>query len=138
MEAAVHYWLSLYFALIVSAFKVVVTNPIQSDAFRKMYIRQTKNDSVDSCIIAQIMHFGEFSDIYGVTSRNLLSKYPLPEDILSVSTSYLAEILSKSSKGRFGMDKSKEIKKAASKSFGIKFAIKSFSFQIKQIINQIF
>lgn len=118
MEATGHYWLSLYSALIDFGFNVVVINPIQSDAFRKMYIRQTKNDSFDSFIIAQIMRFGEFSDIYGVTSRNLLSKYPLPEDILSVSTSYLAEMLSKS--------------------FGIKFAIKSFSFQIKQIINQIF
>ncbi|NLM05818.1 MAG: IS110 family transposase [Tissierellia bacterium] len=186
MEATGHYWLSLYSALIDSEFRVVVINPIQSDAFRKMYIRQTKNDSVDSFIIAQIMRFGEFSessfsdedtfalrnlsryrfslvdecsdwkrklvaildqvfpeystlfsDIYGVTSRNLLSKYPLPEDMLSVRTSYLAEMLSKCSKGRFGMDKAKEIKEAASKSFGIKFALKSFSFQIKQIINQI-
>lgn len=186
MEATGHYWLSLYSALIDSEFRVIVINPIQSDAFRKMYIRQTKNDSVDSFIIAQIMRFGEFSessfsdedtfalrnlsryrfslvdecsdwkrklicileqvfpeypklfsDIYGVTSRNLLSKYPLPEDMLSVRTSYLAEMLSKCSKGRFGMDKAKEIKEAASKSFGIKFALKSFSFQIKQIINQI-
>lgn len=186
MEATGHYWLSLYSALIDSDFKVVVINPIQSDAFRKMYIRQTKNDSVDSFIIAQIMRFGEFSessfsdedtfalrnlsryrfslvdecsdwkrklicildqvfpeysklfsDIYGVTSRNLLSKFPLPEDMLSVSTSYLAQMLSKCSKGRFGMDKAIEIKEAASKSFGIKFALKSFSFQIKQIINQI-
>ncbi|MDD7305656.1 MAG: IS110 family transposase [Peptoniphilaceae bacterium] len=186
MEATGHYWLSLYSALIDSDFKVVVINPIQSDAFRKMYIRQTKNDSVDSFIIAQIMRFGEFSessfsdedtfalrnlsryrfslvdecsdwkrklicildqvfpeysklfsDIYGVTSRNLLSKFPLPEDMLSVSTSYLAEMLSKCSKGHFGMDKAIEIKEAASKSFGIKFALKSFSFQIKQIINQI-
>ena len=186
MEATGHYWLSLYSALIDSDFKVVVINPIQSDAFRKMYIRQTKNNSVDSFIIAQIMRFGEFSessfsdedtfalrnlsryrfslvdecsdwkrklicildqvfpeysklfsDIYGVTSRNLLSKFPLPEDMLSVSTSYLAQMLSKCSKGRFGMDKAIEIKEAASKSFGIKFALKSFSFQIKQIINQI-
>lgn len=187
MEATGHYWLSLYSALIDSEFKVVVINPIQSDTFRKMYIRQTKNDSVDSFIIAQIMRFGDFSessfsdedtfalrnlsryrfslvdecsdwkrklicildqvfpeysklffDIYGVTSRNLLSKFPLPEDMLSVSTSYLSQLLSKCSKGRFGMDKAKEIKEAASKSFGIKFALKSFSFQIKQIINQIF
>ena len=186
MEATGHYWLSLYSALIDFGFNVVVINPIQSDAFRKMYIRQTKNDSVDSFIIAQIMRFGEFSessfsdedtfalrnlsryrfslvdecsdwkrklvaildqvfpeystlfsDIYGVTSKELLSKYPLPEDMLSISTSSLAELLSKCSKGRFGLDKAKEIKEAASNSFGIKFALKSFSFQIKQIINQI-
>lgn len=39
MEATGHYWLSLHSALIDFGFNVVVINPIQSDAFRKMYIR---------------------------------------------------------------------------------------------------
>lgn len=186
MEATGHYWLSLYSSLIDYGFNVVVINPIQSDAFRKMYIRQTKNDSVDSFIIAQIMRFGEFSEssfadedtfslrnlsryrfslvdecsdwkrklvaildqifpeysklfsnIYGVASKELLSKYPLPEDMISISADSLAELLSKCSKGRFGIEKAKEIQEAASNSFGIKFALRSFSFQIKQIIDQI-
>lgn len=57
--------------------------------------------------------------------------------MLSISANELAELLSKCSKGRFGIDKAKEIQDKASSSFGIKFALKSFSFQIKQIINQI-
>src|SRR5690625_3692946 len=61
MEATGHYWVSLYSYLIDLGFTVYVINPIQSDAFRKMYIRQTKNDSKDSFVIAQIMRFGEFS-----------------------------------------------------------------------------
>ena len=61
MEATGHYWVSLYSYLLDLGFSVNVINPIQSDAFRKMYIRQTKNDSKDSFIIAQIMRFGEFS-----------------------------------------------------------------------------
>lgn len=186
MEATGHYWLSLYSFLIDLGFSCVVINPIQSDAFRKMYIRQTKNDSVDSFVIAQILRFGQFSvshfsdedtfalrslsryrfalvdeasdwkrklvaildqvfpeysslfsNIYGVTSKELLSKYPLPEDMVSIPADELAELLSKCSKGRFGIDKAKEIKQAASNSFGVKFALKSFSFQIKQIIAQI-
>jgi transposase len=60
MEATGHYWLSLYSFLTDEGYDVKVINPIQSDAFRKMYIRQTKNDSKDSFIIAQIMRFGEF------------------------------------------------------------------------------
>ena len=60
MEATGHYWLSLYSFLIDLGFSCIVINPIQSDAFRKMYIRQTKNDSVDSFVIAQILRFGEF------------------------------------------------------------------------------
>ena len=186
MEATGHYWLSLYSFLIDLGFSCIVINPIQSDAFRKMYIRQTKNDSVDSFVIAQILRFGEFSvshfsdedtfslrnlsrfrfalvdeaadwkrklvaildqvfpeysslfsNIYGVTSKELLSKYPLPEDMISIPADELAKLLSKCSRGRFGIDKAKEIQEKASNSFGVKFALKSFSFQIKQIIAQI-
>lgn len=61
MEATGHYWLSVYEHLTEQGYDVRVINPIQSDAFRKMYIRQTKNDSKDSFIIAQVMRFGEYS-----------------------------------------------------------------------------
>ena len=61
MEATGHYWLSVYGYLLEQGFEVKVINPIQSEAFRKMYIRQTKNDRKDSFIIAQIMRFGQFS-----------------------------------------------------------------------------
>jgi len=186
MESTGHYWLNLYSSLVNLNFNVFVINPIQTDAFRKMYIRKTKNDSKDSYIIAQIMRFGEFSsssisdenifairqlsryrsslvdecsnwkrkvitildqvfpeysdlfsDTFGVTSKELLSKYPLPENMLEVSTKELTSLLNKASKGRFGIEKSQEIKEYATKSFGISFAKETFSFQIKQIINQI-
>jgi transposase len=60
LEATGHYWLALYSYLTDEGCDVKVINPIQSDAFRKMYIRQTKNDSKDSFAIAQIMRFGEY------------------------------------------------------------------------------
>ena len=177
-----HYWLNLYSSLVNLNFNVFVINPIQTDAFRKMYIRKTKNDSKDSYIIAQIMCFGEFSsysisdenifairqlsryrsslvdecsnwkrkvitvldqvfpeyldlfsDTFGVTSKELLSKYPLPENMLEVSTKELTSLLNKASKGRFGIEKAQEIKEYATKSF----AKETFLFQIRQIINQI-
>ena len=62
METTGHYWLSVYTFFSGLGYSVKVINPIQSDAFRKMYIRQTKNDSKDSYIIAQIMRFGEYSE----------------------------------------------------------------------------
>ena len=62
MEATGHYWLSVYEHLSEQGYDVRVINPIQSDAFRKMYIRQTKNDSKDSFIIAQVMRFGQYSE----------------------------------------------------------------------------
>ena len=78
-----------------------------------------------------------FSDTFGVTSNELLSKYPLPEDMLKLSTEELTNLLTKASKGRLENEKAKEIKEFAKNSFGISFVKQTFLFQIKQIINQI-
>ena len=186
MEATGHYWLSLYSYLTELGFDVKVINPIQSEAFRKMYIRQTKNDRKDSFIIAQIMRFGQFSttklseeviislrqlsryrlalvdscgdckrriislldqvfpeyaalfsDTFGVTSKEILSQYPTPEDMLTVSTRKLTNLLSKASRGRFGKEKAVQLKAVAAGSFGVSFAKEAFAFQIKQLIEQL-
>ena len=186
MEATGHYWLSVYGYLLEQGFEVKVINPIQSEAFRKMYIRQTKNDRKDSFIIAQIMRFGQFSatnlaeevivalrqlsryrlalvdacgdckrriialldqvfpeydalfsDTFGVTSREVLSRYPTPEDLLSVSTKKLSNLLEKASHGRFGREKAEQLKAAAASSFGVGFAKDAFAFQIRQLIEQL-
>jgi transposase len=78
-----------------------------------------------------------FSDTFGVTSRELLSKYPTPEDMLSVNTDTLARLLSKASRGRFSVSKALEIQESATNTFGVSFAKDAFQFQIKQIITQI-
>jgi transposase len=81
MEATGHYWLSVHAFFLELGFDVKVINPIQSEAFRKMYIRQTKNDSKDSFIIAQIMRFGQFSATSlseeGIIALRQLSRYRL-------------------------------------------------------------
>jgi transposase len=186
MEATGHYWLSVYAFLIENDFSAKVINPIQSEDFRKMYIRQTKNDSKDSFIISQIMRFGQysetklaeenvialrqlsryrlalvdscsdckrrvialldqvfpeysklFSDIFGESSKEILLKCPTPEDLLEISTKKLSKILEKASKGRFGLEKAENIKDIAKNSFGISYAKDAFSFQIKQLMEQI-
>jgi transposase len=186
MEATGHYWLSAYEYVSGLGYNVKVINPIQSEAFRKMYIRQTKNDSLNSFIIAQIMRFGQyssttlsdeniialrqlsryrlslidscgdckrrvialldqvfpeyeklFSDAFGVTSKELLLKCQTPEDILSISTTKLTNLLNKSSKGHFKRQKAEEVKSVARGSFGVTYARDAFAFQIKQIIEQI-
>ena len=81
MEATGHYWLSVHAFFFELEYDVKVINPIQSEAFRKMYIRQTKNDSKDSYIIAQIMRFGQFSTTSlseeGTVALRQLSRYRL-------------------------------------------------------------
>lgn len=186
MEATGHYWLSVYGYLLESGFEVKVINPIQSEAFRKMYIRQTKNDSKDSFIIAQIMRFGQFSatslseeiivamrqlsryrlalvdncgdckrrviglldqvfpeydslfsDTFGAASKEVLAKYPTPEDMLAVSTRKLTNLLEKASHGRLGKQKAEQMKAMAAGSFGVSFAKDAFAFQIRQLIEQL-
>jgi transposase len=62
MEATGHYWLALYTRLRKEGFIIRVINAIQSDALRAMYIRQQKNDSRDSFIIADVIRFGRFCE----------------------------------------------------------------------------
>jgi transposase len=62
MEATGHYWLALYTHLRKEGFSIHVINAIQSDALRGMYIRQQKNDSRDSFIIAEVIRFGRFCE----------------------------------------------------------------------------
>lgn len=62
MEATGHYWLNLYTHLVAIGAAVHVINPIQSDALRGLYIRQTKNDAVDSVIIADVIRIGRYSE----------------------------------------------------------------------------
>ena len=78
-----------------------------------------------------------FSDTFGVSSMELLSQYTTPEEMLSVSSQQLAEILEKASRGRLGAEKAVEIQNAARNSFGIVMASCSFSLIIRQYIEQI-
>lgn len=186
MEATGHYWLTLYTHLRNDGYTVHVINPIQSDALRGMYIRKTKNDSIDSVIIADVIRFGRycetsvepgdlqamrelcrqrfyiidmasdlkrkvialldqvfpeyeklFSDTFGASSMEILSQYTTPEEMLSVSSQQLAEILEKASRGRLGAEKAVEIQNTARNSFGIVMASSSFSLIIRQYIEQI-
>ena len=83
MEATGHYWFSVYSFLIENKFNTKVINPIQSEAFRKMYIRQTKNDSKESFIIAQIMRFGQYSETK-LSEENIVALRQLSRYILAL------------------------------------------------------
>lgn len=64
MEATGHYWLPLYGHLREKKLSVHVMNPIQSDALRGLYIRQTKTDSRDAFIIAEVIRFGRYTNTH--------------------------------------------------------------------------
>lgn len=149
MEATGHYWLPLYAHLRQDGQTVHVIKPLQSAALRSMFIRQTKNDTIDALIIAEVIRFGRycetqvapenivalrelcrqrffvvdmasdfkrkiialldqtfpeyeklFSDTFGKSSVELLANYSTPEEMLSVDTQTLADLLNKASRGR--------------------------------------
>lgn len=186
MEATGHYWLPLYAHLRQAKQTVHVINPLQSDALRNMFIRQTKNDTIDALIVAEVIRFGRycetqvapenivalrelcrqrffvidmtgdlkrkiialfdqifpeyeklFSDTFGKSSMELLATYTTPEEMLSVDSQTLADLLNKASRGRFGLDKANEIQQTAKNSFGILLASSSFALIIRQYLEQL-
>ena len=78
-----------------------------------------------------------FCDIFGTTSKQLLEKYSTPDEFSEISTTKLANFILKASRGRNGREKAELIKTAAQTSIGISYAIDTFSFEIKQLIEQI-
>lgn len=61
MEATGHYWLALHTFLRKHGLTVEVVNPIQSDALRNLYVRQSKNDTKDAFLLAELIRFGRYS-----------------------------------------------------------------------------
>lgn len=72
LEATGHYWYPIYSFLKAKGYTIYVINPIQSDSLRKMYIRQTQNDSIDSFLIAEVIRFGQFGTT-SMADENILS-----------------------------------------------------------------
>jgi hypothetical protein len=62
MEATGHYWLSLYAHLRQDNQTVRVINPLQSDALRGLFIHETKTDTIDAFIIAEVLRIGRYTN----------------------------------------------------------------------------
>lgn len=88
MESTSHYWLPLYSSLSDSGYRVHVLNPIQSNSMRHMHIRQTKTDTKDSLVIADVLRFGRFSET--VVARDI--QFALRE--MSRNRFYLTDCIS--------------------------------------------
>lgn len=91
------------------------------------------------CVLDQVFPEYQyiFSNIFGKTSKEILCQFSSPIDFESVSADTLAQLLTQLSRQKVGAAKAQQLKSAASNSFGINFARKSFSFQLKALIEQI-
>jgi len=72
MEATGVYSLPLYSALKRNGYKVKLYNPIQTNGFRKMNIRKTKTDPIDSAVIADMLRHSEPPQVSDIQDLNLI------------------------------------------------------------------
>jgi len=78
-----------------------------------------------------------FTDIFGLTSIELLTKCCTPDDIIEIPTEKLVELISGPSRKRFGIAKAREIKNLAQNSFGIVLGFDSMKLIIRQHVEYI-
>lgn len=90
------------------------------------------------CVLDQVFpeYQSVFSNIFGITSKEILSTYTSPSELESLSVESLAELLASLSRKRIDFEKAEKLSKLAANSFGVTFCRDSFSFQLKMLIEQ--
>ena len=78
-----------------------------------------------------------FSNIFGKTSKEILSNFSTPSDFEDINSDDLNTFLESVTRKSYASKKIDELSKKASSSFGINFCLDSFSLQIKMLIEQI-
>lgn len=91
------------------------------------------------CVLDQVFpeYQSAFSDIFGETSKELLSHFQTADDFENISSEQLENILEKVSFRGFAKNKITQISELAANSFGLKFCRDSFSLQLKLLIEQV-
>ena len=78
-----------------------------------------------------------FDSVFCKTSLAVLTKYPTPDKLSRAQLGKLTEVLQKSSNGRFGEWKAREIKELARGSFGVADCEGVYSILIQLFLEQI-
>lgn len=91
------------------------------------------------CVLDQVFpeYQSAFSDIFGETSKELLSHFQTADDFENITSEQLEAVLKNVSFKGFTKNKISQISELASNSFGLKFCRDSFALQLKLLIEQI-
>ncbi len=91
------------------------------------------------CVLDQVFpeYQSAFSDIFGETSKELLSHFQTADDFENITSEQLEAVLKNVSFKGFAKNKISQISELASNSFGLKFCRNSFALQLKLLIEQI-
>lgn len=125
---------------------------LEEDLLKLRHLERLRFSFVDQCsdlkrkvisLLDQVFPEYEeiFSDIFGMSSTEVLQHSPLPEDLLKIDPKRLAELLNRVSKGRYGesrsLTKANQIRESALNSFGISVGSDVFKLQIQLLLEQI-
>lgn len=125
---------------------------LEEDLLKLRHLERLRFSFVDQCsdlkrkvisLLDQVFPEYEeiFSDIFGMSSTEILQHSPLPEDLLKIDPKRLAELLNRVSKGRYGesrsLTKANQIRESALNSFGISVGSDVFKLQIQLLLEQI-
>jgi len=125
---------------------------LEEDLLQLRHLERLRFSFVDQCsdlkrkvisLLDQVFPEYEkiFSDVFGMSSTEVLLHSPLPEDLLNIDTKKLADLLNQVSKGRYGesraLTKANQIQESALESFGITVGSDVFKLQIKLLLEQI-
>src|SRR5690625_4760059 len=125
---------------------------IEEDLLELRHLERLRYSFVDQCsdlkrkvisLLDQVFPEYEdiFSDVFGLSSTEVLLQSPLPEDLLQIDTEKLAELLNTVSNGRFGesraLEKANQIRESALNTFGISVGTDVFKLQIHLLLEQI-
>lgn len=91
------------------------------------------------CVLDQVFpeYQSAFSDIFGETSKELLSHFQTADDFENITSEQLEAVLENVSHKAFAKNKISQISELAATSFGLKFCHDSFALQLKLLIEQI-
>ena len=91
------------------------------------------------CVLDQVFpeYQSVFSDIFGKTSKELLTHFQTADDFENITAEQLKTVLENVTLKGFLKNKISHISELASNSFGLKFCRDSFSLQLKLLIEQI-
>ena len=91
------------------------------------------------CVLDQVFpeYQSVFSDVFGKTSKELLSHFQTADDFENISSEQLENVLEKVAFKGFAKNKITQISALAANSFGLKCCRDSFSLQLKLLIEQI-
>ncbi|WP_459849041.1 IS110 family RNA-guided transposase [Fusibacter bizertensis] len=105
------------------------------------YLTQSSSDLKRKAISVLDQVFPEyetiFSNIFGKTSKEILLHFSSASDFEGITSNQLSEALEQFRMKRFAESKIQKLSSLAKQSFGIKYALDSFTIQLKMIIEQL-